>query len=111
MQHSSILGTLRRFQLFSWYCCFNLGYFGTLGILAPGILDFGYFGHEYLGLWVFWPRVFWDFGYFGLGYFGLWVFWPRVSWTLGILAMSILDFGYFGLEYLGLWVFWVWGGT
>ena len=35
--------------------------------MALGISDFGCFGLEYLGLWVFWPWVFCDFGYFGLG--------------------------------------------
>ena len=39
---------------------FNLGYFGTLRILALGLLDFGYFGFRYFGL-----------GHFGLGYFGV----------------------------------------
>ena len=43
---------LRRFQLFNWYCCFNLGYFG-LGLFCD--FGFGYFGIVYFG-----------FGYFGV---------------------------------------------
>ena len=54
-----------RFQLFNWYCSFNLRYFGALGIL-----DFGYFGLGYFG----------TVGILGLGILGQWVFWAWVFW-------------------------------
>ena len=73
---------LRRFLLFNWFCCFNLGYFGL-----------GCFGTLVILTWVFWDFVYFGLGYFGFGYFGVEPLIRKATGWLCLLPKQVLQRG------------------